>query len=118
MKLQGLWPVERHGLFGFLLPCDSEGIGFGRLQSTDSECSRWNDVLPTGNDPIRSRGMVTHSLSLTDTDFISRKGLHDGNPGQLTQSRFAAACSREMNRLVMLLSSIISDPNEERMHPC
>ena len=86
MKLQGLWPVERHGLFGFLLPCDSDGIRFGRLQTPDSEPSGRTDALPTGMDSMRSRGMEPHSLSLTDDDFILRNGLHDANPGRPAQS--------------------------------
>ena len=66
-----------------------------------SESSRRIDVLQTGMDPMRSRGMELHSLSLTDTDFISRNRLHDANPGRRAQSRIDAACSREMDELVM-----------------
>ncbi len=101
MKLQGLWPVERHGLFGFLLSCEADGIGIGRLQGKDSEPSGRIDALPTAINPMLSRGREPHSLSLTDSDFVSWNELHDANPWRRAQSRIDAACSRGMNGLVM-----------------
>ena len=91
------------------------GIGLDSSAACNQKVSEWSrriDVLQTGMDPMRSRGMELHSLSLTDTDFISRNRLHVVNPVWNSKPRITAACSRGMDGLFMKLSrSIISDPN-------
>ena len=113
MKLSWLWAVDIHDLFGILPPVGWDWIRFvSRVQSKSLRIISPDRRATSEMPPMRSRGMELHSLSLTDSNFISRNRLHVVNPVWNSKPRITAACSRGMDGLFMKLSrSIISDPN-------
>ena len=67
------------------------------VSAQDSAAIRTAIVKPRPKDSSRSRRTDADSLSLTNSDSISRNGLRDANRERLTQSQIDAACSRGRN---------------------